>query len=67
MQTSEPLQYFSSPLPDLLLSEGLASIEASSDFVSEISSMRQLHNQVQLSFIFIKDGFPILDDVRVVD
>lgn len=45
VQTSQPLQYLSSPLPDLILLEHLASGKTPFNFISEISSMRQLHNQ----------------------
>jgi hypothetical protein len=67
VQTLKSFEDFGSPLPDLLFSEGLASVEAGFDFISEISSVCQFHNQRQFSFVFVEDGLSILDNVGVVD
>lgn len=66
VQTLQTFKYSSAPLPDLSFCKGLSAVESGFDFFSEIPAMCKFHNQSQFSFIFIKDGLPVLHDVWVV-
>lgn len=67
VQTVKSLEHLCPPLPYLIFPERLGPSESVLDFIGEISSGCQFHDEGQFSLIFFEDDLPVLYDVGVVN